>query len=82
VSLPHNSIAQPQKLTRIDRFAVTYDKAKFYKVDVDAAPDVAQELGIRAMPTFKIFKNGAVVATVVGANPKALEVAIQEALAG
>ncbi len=40
-------------------------------------PDVAQELGVRAMPTFVLFKNGDKVGEVVGANPKALEAAIK-----
>jgi thioredoxin 1 len=44
---------------------------------VDEVPDVAQDLGIRAMPTFLLFKNGEKVAEVVGANPKALEAAIK-----
>jgi thioredoxin 1 len=48
------------------------------KVDVDEVPDVAQELGIRAMPTFLIFKNGEKVAEIVGANPKSLLAAIEE----
>lgn len=53
-----------------------YTDAKFFKLDVDEVPDVAQELGIRAMPTFLIFKDGEKVSEVVGANPKALEAAI------
>ena len=59
------------------RFSSTYPNARFYKLDVDEVPDVAQELGIRAMPTFLLFKNGDKVAEVVGANPKALEAAIK-----
>lgn len=55
----------------------TYPNARFFKLDVDEVPDVAQELGIRAMPTFLLFKNGEKVAEVVGANPKALEAAIK-----
>ncbi|KIW64319.1 thioredoxin [Phialophora macrospora] len=54
------------------------DKVEFYKVDVDEAPDVAQELGVRAMPTFMFFKNGEKVAEVVGANVRALEANIQK----
>lgn len=51
---------------------------RFYKLDVDDVPDVAQELGIRAMPTFLFFKKGLKVTEVVGANPKALEAAIKQ----
>lgn len=50
---------------------------RFYKLDVDEVPEVAQKLGIRAMPTFLFFKNGEKVGEVVGANPKALEAAIK-----
>jgi thioredoxin 1 len=63
------------------RFSDVYTKAKFYKLDVDEVPDVAQELGIRAMPTFLLFKNKEKIGEVVGANPKALEAAIQKGLA-
>ena len=62
------------------RFSDQYPNAKFYKFDVDEVPDLAQELGIRAMPTFLLFKNGDKVAEVVGANPKALEAAIKSNL--
>ena len=51
----------------------------FIKLDVDEVPEVAQELGIRAMPTFLIFKNGEKVGEVVGANPPALKAAIEKA---
>ena len=63
-----------------NRFSDTYSNARFYKLDVDEVPDVAQELGIRAMPTFLLFKNGEKIGEVVGANPKALEAAIQQHL--
>lgn len=59
-----------------------YPAARFYKLDVDQVPDVAQELGIRAMPTFLLFKNGERVGEVVGANPKALEAAISSNIEG
>ncbi|KAF2736170.1 thioredoxin-domain-containing protein, partial [Polyplosphaeria fusca] len=62
---------------QVVKFSDAYPDAKFYKLDVDDVPDVAQELGIRAMPTFLLFKNGDKVAEVVGANPKALEAAIK-----
>jgi thioredoxin 1 len=63
---------------QVVKFSDAYPTARFYKLDVDEVPDVAQELGIRAMPTFVLFKNGEKVAEVVGANPKALEAAIKK----
>ena len=57
-----------------------YPAATFYKFDVDEVPDLAQELGIRAMPTFLIFKKGDKVGEVVGANPRALEAAVAKAI--
>ncbi|KAG8920319.1 hypothetical protein FRC01_000827 [Tulasnella sp. 417] len=46
---------------------------EFYKVDVDELPDMAQEWGIRAMPTFVAFKNGQKTGDLVGANPAGLQ---------
>ncbi|KAM7220134.1 Thioredoxin-like fold [Rhypophila decipiens] len=48
------------------------DKIYFGKFDVDHLPDLAQELGIRAMPTFIFFKDGNKVEEFLGANPPAL----------
>jgi thioredoxin 1 len=62
------------------RFSDEYPSAHFIKLDVDEVPDVAQELGIRAMPTFIVFKNGEKVSEVVGANPQALKAAIEKAV--
>lgn len=59
----------------------TYPAARFYKMDVDELPDVAQELGVRAMPTFIVFKGGEKIGEVVGANAKAVEAAVVKALA-
>ncbi|KAK4108380.1 thioredoxin [Canariomyces notabilis] len=49
------------------------DKIYFAKFDVDAVPDLAQELDVRAMPTFFVFKDGNKVDEFVGANPGALQ---------
>ncbi|KAF8893714.1 putative thioredoxin [Gymnopilus junonius] len=45
---------------------------EFYKVDVDEQEQIAQEVGIRAMPTFMIFKDGDKVKDLVGARPAQL----------
>ncbi|KAK3399972.1 putative thioredoxin G6G8.7 [Sordaria brevicollis] len=50
----------------------------FAKFDVDHLPELAQELGVRAMPTFVIFKDGNKETEVVGANPPALVAAFQK----
>ncbi|KXT00489.1 hypothetical protein AC578_4063 [Pseudocercospora eumusae] len=65
---------------KVSAFADSYEKARFYKIDVDECPEVAQELSVRAMPTFFLFKNGEKVGEVVGANPAALETAIKQNL--
>jgi thioredoxin 1 len=64
----------------MNRFSEEFTGAHFVKLDVDEVPDVAQELGIRAMPTFLIFKNEEKVKEIVGANPKALLAAIESAV--
>jgi len=67
---------------QVVKFSNEFPTARFYKLDVDEVPDVAQDLGIRAMPTFLLFKNGEKVAEVVGANPKALKAAIESNIGG
>lgn len=46
-------------------------KLKIVKVNVDEAPDVAQQFSIRSIPTLLIFKGGAVADQSVGALSKA-----------
>lgn len=51
---------------------------RFIQVDVDKAASIAQQLGVRAMPTFVLFKDGKELEKrVVGANVKELEEAIK-----
>lgn len=45
-------------------------KAVIGKVDVDNNPRIAQDYGIRNIPTILFFKNGEVVDKQVGAVPK------------
>ncbi|KAI5813319.1 thioredoxin TrxA [Pyronema omphalodes] len=65
-----------QVAPKIEALAKEEPDVAFYKVDVDEVPDVAQELGVRAMPTFYFFKGGEKVAEVVGANIKAVTTAV------
>jgi thioredoxin-related protein len=44
------------------------------KVDVEEVEDVAKEQDIRAMPTFKAYKNGKVIDQITGAVPAKLTV--------
>ena len=46
-------------------------KLKIVKVNVDEAPDLAQQFGIRSIPTLLVFKGGKVVDQAVGAKSKA-----------
>lgn len=55
----------------VEELAQEYDsKMKFAKLDVDVNQKTAMEFGIRSIPTLLIFKNGKVVASVIGAVPK------------
>ncbi|KAK4447452.1 thioredoxin, variant [Podospora aff. communis PSN243] len=55
-------------------------KITFCKVDVDSQGEVAQQYGVRAMPTFLILHNGSVINTIQGANPPALTAAVDKAV--
>lgn len=55
----------------MEEFANEYDgKIKIAKVDVDNNPNIAIKFGIRSIPTILFFKEGKIVAQVIGALPK------------
>ncbi|KAJ9263948.1 hypothetical protein DTO212C5_7366 [Paecilomyces variotii] len=51
---------------------------EFYKVDVDEEQAIAEEIGIRSMPTFTVFKDGGKVDELVGADPGKLEILVRQ----
>lgn len=58
---------------KIEQLTKSYPTVKFYKIDVDAASDIATRAGISAMPTFHFYKNGKLLDTVVGARLSAIK---------
>lgn len=56
-----------------NRWSNQFPNIYYVKVDVDAIPDLAQEYGVRAMPTFMLFKNGEKDADLMGAMPGPLQ---------
>ncbi|MFW2588388.1 thioredoxin [Sagittula sp. SSi028] len=47
------------------------DAVKIAKVDVDSNPNSAAAMGVRGIPALFVFKDGAPVANLAGARPKA-----------
>jgi thioredoxin 1 len=55
----------------LDALAADYaGRVTVAKLDVDAHPAVAGRFGVRAIPTVLLFKDGAVMETIVGVAPK------------
>eukprot|EP00923_Selenidium_pygospionis_P057684 GHVN01100952.1.p2 GENE.GHVN01100952.1~~GHVN01100952.1.p2 ORF type:complete len:109 (+),score=13.98 GHVN01100952.1:58-384(+) len=68
---------------KIDEWSrTTHSDITFLKVDVDELNDLAEEYDVSAIPTFKIFKDGKVQNTIVGANVPNLMSAIDTVKAG
>ncbi|KAI0275391.1 thioredoxin-like protein [Gloeopeniophorella convolvens] len=53
----------------------------FYRVDIDATPDIARAADGRTIPAFYVYSRGRKVGEVVGAAPDALEKLVREATA-
>lgn len=66
-----------------DSLAAEYEgKVRFGKCDVDDNQEVAARYDVRGMPTFLAFKDGKVVAQMLGAAPRAkLDELVRKALA-
>lgn len=46
------------------------DELTIAKINVDENPATAQRYGVLAMPTLSVFRDGKVIASLVGARPK------------
>lgn len=56
----------------LDELAKDYgDRLTVAKVDIDSNPETAQRYGVRSIPTLMLFKDGELVETTVGVQPKA-----------
>jgi len=66
----------------LEEIATEFDgRAKIAKVNVDEERELAQKFDVMSIPTFKIFKNGSEIATIVGSGTKEnLTVEIEKAL--
>jgi len=67
----------------LDQIAAEHsDKIKIVKLNVDDNPQMAMKYQITSIPAMKVFRNGEVVKTVIGAKPKpAIEAELAEFLA-
>lgn len=54
------------------------NRARFLKVDVDEAQDVAQFCSVSAMPTFHFYRDGRKVAQFSGADPNQLDRTVEQ----
>jgi thioredoxin 1 len=55
----------------VDEIAAENANIKVGKVNVDEQQALAQQYGVRSIPTLVVFKDGRVAKTAVGARPKA-----------
>lgn len=62
----------------VHAMAAKFTDVQFAKIDVDELPDVAQEFGVQAMPTFVLVKKGNEVDRVVGAQKEELQRKIEK----
>ena len=68
------------KAPRFVNLSHAHTFARFYKIDVDELSELAQELGVRAISTSYMFKDGERKGNVVGANENALKALVVKEL--
>ncbi|OWF56299.1 thioredoxin-like [Mizuhopecten yessoensis] len=57
-----------------------YKNVVFCTVDVDEAPEVAEEYEVEMMPAFMFFKNGKKIKEILGANKDKIKSFIEETM--
>lgn len=62
----------------IDKLDAQYPDIKFFKLDIEAVPEIASELEVSTVPTFIFFNDGKVVNIVRGAAPPKIKAALDE----
>ncbi|GLT56169.1 hypothetical protein SLA2020_292350 [Shorea laevis] len=62
----------------VHAMAKKFTEVEFVKIDVDDLPDVTQQFGVDAMPTFVLVKKGEEVDRLVGADKDGLERKIEK----
>ncbi|KAG6496922.1 inactive TPR repeat-containing thioredoxin TTL3-like [Zingiber officinale] len=77
VSVIHFTTAMNPNCDKITPFINTmcarYPSVKFLKVDMNTIPTLAKTENVRAVPTLKIYKNGAKVKEIINPNQQVLE---------
>ena len=54
------------------------NKITFAKIDTDKQQDLSRSYGVKAMPTFMVFKNARLVEFIEGADPKKLSNVVRD----
>merc|ERR1712168_1419912 len=62
---------------KVEAMSAEFTSVNFHKVDVDENDVAAAAAGIKAMPTFKLYKSGKEVAELVGANEAKLRALVE-----
>ena len=62
----------------LDEVAAEHPEYKIVKVDVDAAPELAEAYGVMSIPTLYVIRDGKPVKKSMGALPKAQLLSLME----
>lgn len=50
----------------LEKMTTEYSQVKFYSLDVDEVPEMAQQFKIKSLPTLLLFKDGEEVQRIIG----------------